>query len=86
MTRYEWRTIREAEMNEMRQRQIKLGKRRQRGRDEALIGILTIIAAIGFIILAQFTDFADTAFVLFAIIFSISGISDLIRGIRRWIK
>jgi MFS superfamily sulfate permease-like transporter len=50
------------------------------------MGALTIIAAIGFIILAQFTDFADTAFVLFAIIFSISGISDLIRGIKRWIK
>lgn len=86
MTRYEWRTIREAEMNEMRQRQIRLGKRRQRGRNEAFIGALTIVAAIGFIILAQFTDFADTAFVLFFIIFLISGISDLIRGIRLWIK
>lgn len=86
MTRYEWRTIREAERNEMRQRQIKLGKRRQRGRDEAFMGIVFIIFAIVFVALAEFTDFGDTAFVLFALISFMRGISAVITGTKKWIK
>ena len=86
MTRYEWETIRQEEMNEMRQRQIRLGKRRQRGRDEAFMGFVFIIFAAAFVVLAEFTDIGDTAFVLFAIISFIRGLPAVINGVKNWIK
>lgn len=84
MTRYEWRTIREAEMNEMRQRQIKLGKIRKQGRDKALCGFISLLFAGGMVALAQFTDFADTGLVLIAILAGIPGVVEIVNGIKKW--
>lgn len=86
MTRYEWRTIREAEMNEMRQRQIRLGKRRQQGRNEAFKGIAQLLLSAVIVAIAQLTDVADTGLILLAILFTISGICSTINGTKRWIK
>lgn len=86
MTRYEWRMIREAEMNEMRQRQIKLGKRRKRGRDEAFRGIGELILGIGFVAMAQFTEVADTGLVFMAVLFLVTGFCSIVSGTRRWVR
>lgn len=86
MTRYEWRTIREAEMNEMRQRQIRLGKRRKKGRDEAFRGIEELLLGIGFAALAQLTEVADTGLVFMAVLFLVTGFCSIVSGTRRWIK
>lgn len=88
MTRYEWETIREAERNEMlqkeRERKVKLGKLRQKGRNRTFSGILAVLLAVACVTLAQVSDIADTAFVLFAIVLIISGVSEMISGIRQW--
>lgn len=84
MTRYEWETIRQEEMNEMRQRQIKLGKIRKQGRDKALCGFISLLFAGGMVALAQFTDFADTGLVLIAILAGVPGIVEIVNGIKKW--
>lgn len=84
MTRYEWRTIREAEMNEMRQRQIRLGKRRKRGRDETFAGVLQMLIVVGLLLIANYTDIADGGIVVIAIIIGISGITNIVDGIKKW--
>lgn len=86
MTRYEWETIRQEEMNEMRQRQIRLGKRRKKGRDEAFRGVGELILGIGFVALAQLTDVADTGLVFMAVLFLVTGFCSIVSGTRRWIK
>jgi sulfite exporter TauE/SafE len=86
MTRYEWRTIRQEEMNEMRQRQIRLGKRRKKGRDEAFRGIGELLLGIGFVALAQFTEVADTGLVFMAVLLLVTGFCSIVSGTRRWIK
>lgn len=88
MTRYEWRTIREAERNEMlqkeRERKVKLGKLRQKGRNRTFSGILAIILAVVCVTLAQVSDIADTAFVFFAVILLIFGVCEIPAGIKQW--
>lgn len=86
MTRYEWETIRQEEMNEMRQRQIRLGKRRKKGRNEAFRGLAQMALSVVLIAIAQITDIADTGFVILAIIFAISGICSTLSGTRKWIN
>lgn len=86
MTRYEWRTIREAERNEMRQRQIRLGKIRKQGRDETLCGILALLAGIGFVALAQLTDIADTGLVFLAVLMLAGGLSSVVHGTKKWTR
>lgn len=86
MTRYEWETIRQEEMNEMRQRQIRLGKRRKKGRDEAFRGIGELILGIGFVALAQLTEVADTGLVFMAVLFLVTGLCSIVSGTRRWIN
>jgi len=84
MTRYEWETIREAERNEMRQRQIRLGKRRKRGRDETFAGVLHMLIVVGLLLIANYTDIADGGIVVIAIIIGISGIASIVDGIKKW--
>lgn len=86
MTRYEWETIRQEEMNEMRQRQIRLGKKRQRGRNEAFTGLAQMALSVVLIAIAQVTDIADTGLVILAIIFAISGVCSTVSGTRKWIN
>lgn len=86
MTRYEWETIRQEEMNEMRQRQIRLGKKRKKGRDEAFRGIGELLLGIGLVALAQLTEVADTGLVFMAVLLLVTGFCSIVSGTRRWIN